>query len=167
MSCNLILCGMMGCGKSTCGKLLGERLGRTVIDSDDMVEQLAGMSIPEIFARYDEKTMRDYETEACRKLSGMEDLIIASGGGLPLREENRALLRNTGIVIFLNRDPGEIYDSTDMSGRPLGQQGRDAFLARFQEREPIYRAFSHIVIEDFASPEKTVAEILKKLEEYR
>lgn len=60
--------------------------------------------------------------------------------------------------------PAEIYDTADMSGRPLGQQGRDAFLSRFAQREPVYREFSHMIIQDFSSPEATVAEILTKLE---
>ena len=104
------------------------------------------------------------ETQVARELSEKQDLVIATGGGLPLREENRNLLRTTGVVVFLRRDPGEIYDTGDMSGRPLGQQGRDAFLGRFAQREPIYQAFSHIIINDFSSPEATVAEIITKLE---
>ena len=162
---NIILCGMMGCGKTTCANLLGEALGRQVVDTDDLVVKKAGMSISELFAAQGETAMRDLETEVARELSRKSDLIIATGGGLPLREENRRLLRDTGIVVFLRRDPGEIYDTADMSDRPLGQQGRDAFLARFAQREPIYREFSHIIIHDFSSPEATVAEILTKLEE--
>jgi shikimate kinase len=162
---NIILTGMMGCGKSTCAALLGEKLGRTVVDTDDLVVEKAGMSIADLFAAQGETAMRDIETQVCRELSGKTDLIIATGGGLPLREENRTLLRETGTVVFLNRDPGEIYDTADMSGRPLGQQGRDAFLERFAAREPIYRAFAHVVITNFSTPEATAAEILAKLEE--
>ena len=161
---NIVLCGMMGCGKTTCAHLLGTQLGRPVVDTDDMVVEMAGMSISDLFAQKGEAAMRDLETEAARQLSTRQDLIIATGGGLPLRSENRQLLRSTGIVVFLRRDPGEIYDTGDMSGRPLGQQGREAFLNRFAQREPIYQAFSHIVINDFSSPEATVAEILTKLE---
>ena len=161
---NIILCGMMGCGKTTCANLLGGKLGRQVVDTDDLVVKKAGMSISELFAAQGETAMRDLETEVARELSRRSDLIIATGGGRPLREENRQLLRDTGIVVFLRRDPGEIYDTADMSDRPLGQQGRDAFLSRFAQREPIYQEFSQIIIHDFSSPEATVAEILTKLE---
>lgn len=161
---NIILCGMMGCGKTTCANLLGTKLGLQVVDTDALVVEKAGMSISDLFATQGETAMRNLETQVARELSGKRDLIIATGGGLPLREENRNLLRTTGLVVFLRRDPGEIYDTGDMSGRPLGQQGRDAFLARFAQRESIYQAFSHIVINDFSSPEATVAEILAKLE---
>ena len=161
---NIILCGMMGCGKTTCANLLGKKLGRQVVDTDDLVVKKAGMSISDLFAAQGETAMRDLETQVARELSHQQDLIIATGGGLPLREENRNLLRNTGTVVFLRRNPGEIYDTADMSGRPLGQQGREAFLNRFAQREPIYQAFSHIIIDDFSSPDATVAEILTKLE---
>lgn len=161
---NIVLTGMMGSGKSTCARLLGEVLGRPVVDTDALVEQKAGMAIAEIFRQFGEAYMRKLETEVCRELGDQEGLIIATGGGLPLREENRNYLRENGIVIFLNRDPGEIYDSMDTSGRPLAQQGKEAFLDRFSQREPVYRAFAHVVVEEFSSPKITVQTILEKLE---
>lgn len=161
---NIVLTGMMGSGKSTCAHLLGKALGRPVIDTDDLVVEKAGMSISEMFAKFGEEYMRDLETEVCRELGAQEGLILATGGGLPLREENRNYLRENGIVIFLDRDPGEIYDSMDASGRPLAQQGRDAFIARFYQRQPVYRTFAHVVVEEFASPNLTVKNILDKLE---
>lgn len=161
---NIILTGMMGCGKSTLARLLGEALHRPVVDTDQLVEQKAGMTISQIFAQYGESHMRDLETEVCRELSEQQDLIIATGGGLPLRQENRDYLRSTGTVFFLNRNPEEIYDTMDTTGRPLAQQGKEAFLQRFYDREPIYRAFSHITILDFSTPETTCSEILAALE---
>ena len=159
---NLYLIGMMGCGKSTCARLLGEKLGIPILDTDQRIEQQSGHTVSEIFSRYGEAFFRDLETELCRTLSGQTDRIVACGGGLPLRQENRELLKNSGTVVFLNRDPGKIYDTADMSGRPLGQEGRDAFLRRFQEREPFYRAAADIVIGDYDTPEETVKEILRQ-----
>lgn len=161
---NIVLTGMMGSGKSTCAQLLGKALGRPVVDTDCLVEEMGGMRISEMFEKHGEDYMRDLETEVCRRLGAKEDLIIATGGGLPLREENRNCLRENGIVVFLNRDPGEIYDSMDTSGRPLAQQGKTAFLERFSQREPVYRAFAHVVVEEFASPKITVRTILEQLE---
>lgn len=163
---NVYLIGMMGCGKSTCAAVLGKRLGREVLDTDAEIVREAGMPVSEIFGRFGEGHFRKLETACCRALAARENLIVATGGGLPLKEENRKLLRDSGIVVFLNRDPGEIYDTADMSGRPLGQQGRTAFLERFAQRLPLYRACAHIEISEFASVQITVAEILKKLEEY-
>ena len=161
---NIVLCGMMGSGKTTMARQLGQRLGRRVIDTDAYIVERAGMTISDLFAQKGEAAFRQLETEICQKLSGKNDLVIATGGGLPLGQENRDLLKKTGIVVFLNRSPGEIYDTVDMSSRPLGQQGKDAFLARFAEREPIYRAFADIEIDNFSSPAATLEEILAKLE---
>ncbi len=162
---NIYLIGMMGCGKSTCGRLLAEKLGRRLVDTDRLIVERAGKSVSDIFAAEGEETFRDLETQVCRAIGRERNLIVATGGGLPLRAENRALLRESGTVVFLHRDPAEIYDSADMSGRPLGQQGRAAFLGRFAERLPIYRACAHLEILDFSTVERTVAEILTKLEE--
>ena len=162
---NLYLIGMMGCGKTTCAGLLSSALGLPCLDTDQEIERSAGRTVSEIFAEQGEAYFRDLETDICRDLSEKENLIVACGGGLPLREENRRLLREHGTVIFLNRDPKTIYAQADMSGRPLGQQGEAAFLERFARREPIYRAAAHIIIGDCAAPEETVAEILRKLEE--
>lgn len=161
---NIVLTGMMGCGKSTIAAMLGKRLNRPVIDTDLLVEQKGGMTIQEMFSRYGETFMRDVETQVCRELARQEGLIIACGGGLPLREENRECLRENALVVFLRRDPGVTYDTMDSSGRPLAQQGKEDFLRRFETREPIYRAFSHITIDDFSSPEATLEEVLRKLE---
>lgn len=162
---NIYLIGMMGCGKSTCAGLLGQRLGRMVLDTDTEIEKQAAMTVSELFAGYGEAYFRDLETGLCRELAQRTALIVACGGGLPLRRENRELLRRSGTVIFLNRDPARIYDGADMSCRPLGQQGKAAFLERFAQREPVYRAAADLIIGDYSTPEETVAEILKQLEE--
>ncbi len=164
---NIYLIGMMGCGKSTCARRLARKLGKSMLDTDEMIVERAGKSINEIFAMEGEAAFRDMETQVCRECGEKTDLVVATGGGLPLREENQRLLRQSGIVVFLHRDPAEIFDSADMSGRPLGQQGRQAFLERFAARLPIYRACAHIEITDFSTVERTVAEILMKLEEFK
>lgn len=162
---NIYLIGMMNCGKSTCARLLSQRLEAPTLDTDGTLEALAGKTIAEIFSQHGEEYFRDMETALCRELAKKDGLIVACGGGLPLREENRTLLRDSGTVVFLNRDPAACYDSGDMSRRPLGQQGRAAFLERFSRREPLYRAAAHIIIGDYPTPGETVAEICRRLEE--
>ena len=73
------------------------------------------------------------------------------------------MLRESGTTVFLNRDPEKIYDTADMSGRPLGQEGREAFLERFRSREPLYRMAADIIIEEPETPEETVERILKRI----
>ena len=155
------LIGMMGCGKSTCARLLGEKLGIPVLDTDEEIERESGMTISAIFRIQGEPVFRQLETELLRSLAVRDNLIVACGGGLPLREENRDMLRESGTTVFLNRDPEKIYDTADMSGRPLGQEGREAFLERFRSREPLYRMAADIMIEGSETPEETVERILK------
>lgn len=157
---NLVLIGMMGCGKTSCGRLLSERLGLPLVDTDEQIERREGCSIQEIFVRKGEDYFRDLESEIARELAAGSGQIIATGGGLPLRAENRAALRKNGVVFFLNRNPEEIFDSTDLADRPLAQQGRADFIRRFRQREPVYRAAAHHVISQAATPEQAVDRIL-------
>ena len=162
---SIVLIGMMGSGKTTCGRRLARRLGRELIDTDAVIVERAGMSIAEIFSTRGETAFRDMESELCRELSDRCDAVIATGGGMVLRPENTAALKRNGAVVFLNRPAGEIFDSTSMAGRPLGQDGREAFLRRFAQREHVYRGAADVEITNFASAEDTVAEIVSKLEE--
>lgn len=162
---SIVLTGMMGSGKTTCGRILAHRLGRELIDTDAVIVERAGMSIAEIFASRGETAFRDLESALCRELSARDDAVVATGGGMVLRPENVTALKAHGAVVFLNRPAGEIFDSTSMDGRPLAQDGRQAFLNRFAQREPIYRAAADVEITDFSTAETTAAEILAKLEE--
>lgn len=160
---NIVLIGMMGCGKSTIGALLAERLGRKLVDTDEWIVEREGRSINEMFAAEGEAYFRARELEAARELAREQDLIIACGGGLPLRPGCIAPLKKSGVVFWLRRDPGETYDAMDTAGRPLAQQGRADFLERFAQREPIYQAWADHMIVDFSSPEHTCNAILEVL----
>ena len=160
---NIVLCGMMGCGKTTCAHLLGTQLGRPVVDTDDMVVEMAGMSISDLFAQKGEAAMRDLETEAARQLSTRQDLIIATGGGLPLRSENRQLLRRTGIVVFLRRDPARSMTQPTCLVDPWGSRAGTHF---FPDSPSVSLSIGNFPTLSFRiSPAgATVAEILTKLE---
>ena len=95
---NIVLIGMMGCGKTTCANLLHERLGRPVVDTDALIVEREGRSVSDIFAAEGESYFRDLETAVAKELSRPEGLIIATGGGLPLREENRAASGRRGVL---------------------------------------------------------------------
>lgn len=161
---NIVLIGMMGSGKTTCGRLLADRLGWKLVDTDALIVEREGRSIPDIFARSGEDCFRALEESAARELARQENLVVACGGGLPLRTGAIGPLRESGTVFFLARDPGETYDSVSMAGRPLAQDGRGAFLERFRQREPVYRSWAHHVIDDFSSPEATLKQILEVLD---
>ena len=160
---NIVLIGMMGSGKTTCGRLLAEKLNRAFVDCDELIEEYSKCSIPEIFERDGEEGFRDLESLFIKELSRQEGLVIATGGGAVLRQINVAALRSNGILFFLNRPAGEIFDSVSMDGRPLAQDGKEAFEATFRLRLPTYRTAADAMIFDFSSPEATVAEIMDKL----
>lgn len=146
MAKNIVLIGMMGCGKTTVGRLLARRLNRPLADTDALIEERQGRSIPEIFASDGEAGFRALELELCRELGGQSGLIIACGGGLPLQDGAIAALKQNGVIFWLNRDPVETYDALDVSVRPLAQAGRKDFLDRYADRAPVYRRRADYII---------------------
>jgi shikimate kinase len=160
---NIVLIGMPGSGKTTIGQRLAEMTGRTLMDTDAVIEKRAGCTVSELFAEKGEEYFRDLERKVSEELGKAEGAVIACGGGLPLQENCMAALKQYGVVIWLRRDPGETYDGLDISGRPLAQQGREAFLERFARREPVYRRWADIIVEEFSSPEKTLEAVLEAL----
>ncbi len=154
---NIVLIGMMGCGKTTVGELLASRLKRTLVDTDAFIERREGMTVPEIFESQGEGDFRSLEAGVAQALSLRQDLIIACGGGLPLQEGAMAALKESGVVLWLDRDPEEIFDREDLSDRPLAQEGREAFLEKAAQRREVYARWADATIHDFTSPISTAA----------
>ena len=140
-----------------------QALGFAFVDTDQYIEAALGRSIPDIFATEGEAFFRDRELDAAEALARGKGQVIACGGGLPTRAESIGSLKDSGTVVFLRRDPGEIYDNVSMGGRPLGQQGREAFLERYAGREPIYLEWADHIVEVQATPAETVQRILEVL----
>lgn len=157
---NIVLIGMMGSGKTTCGRLLGEKLGRKFIDADDIIVERAGMSVSDIFDKLGEPAFRDMETQVARELGASSDLVIATGGGMPMRPENAEALRVNSVVFMLNRPVDEIFDAENLEDRPLARNGKQDFITRFLNREDRYLTAAHHVINHFETPEITVGEIM-------
>ncbi len=112
---NLILVGMPGCGKTTYGKKIATLTGRRFIDLDCYIEEKLGISIPKIFETRGEAFFRAEETKALKEVIGMKNIVLATGGGTPVKEENRELLRLKGFVIFLERN----IECLEKDGRPI------------------------------------------------
>lgn len=138
---NIVLCGFMGCGKSTVGKILAEKTGMTLVDMDSYIETVAGRTISEIFATDGEAAFRRMEHEACRELGGQSDLIIATGGGAVLRDENVTALKQNGTIVWLEVDAacvlGRLAGDTT---RPLLQrEDKEAAVSELlAQRTPLY-----------------------------
>lgn len=163
---NLIfLIGYRGAGKTTVARLLAQKLGGAWLDADAVLEERAGKSIRQIFADDGETVFRDLESAILRELSGLENHVIATGGGVVLREENRACLKN-GIVAWL-KAPAEVLwqrmqqDATTSERRPnLAQGGLAEIEAMLRVREPLYEACSDLTFDVGARTAGDLAELI-------
>ena len=162
MNGNIVLIGMPGSGKTSVGKLLAEALGRTFFDLDQAVEESAGKSIPAIFAEEGEGAFRQRETDCARQVAARVGLVIATGGGIVLRQENMEALSATGTVIFLDRSVEEICGS-DLSGRPLIGKDLNRVQALYDQRIGLYRRYARITVGSHDAPEQVAREILSLL----
>lgn len=119
---SIVLIGMMGAGKSSVGRCLQQRTGLERLDTDELVEARAGMSIPNIFSRRGEAQFRDMETEVLTELAPGRPAIIVTGGGVVLREANREVLKQIGLVVWLEADEVTLLQRASRRGdRPLLQ----------------------------------------------
>lgn len=155
---NIILIGMPGCGKSTIGKLLAENLCKRFVDADQEIERSKGCTIPEIFASQGEDAFRQIETATLEKLGKQSGLVIATGGGCVTRDVNYSLLRQNGTIIWVQRDINQL----PTNGRPLSRQQKLEDMYRI--REPMYRRFSDIAVQNQGTPQSTAEIILSRLE---
>ena len=156
---NIVLTGMPGSGKSTIGKILGERLGRPVLDTDDAVVREKGCPIRDIFENEGEKAFRDLESSMIKEISKRSGIVITTGGGSVLREENVRMLKRNGRLFFLDRDPDELLPSFE---RPLSDN-EEKLRALFSERMPVYLASADTVVPVLKTPEETAEALLKEL----
>ena len=161
---SIILIGFMGAGKTTVGKELAKR-GFEFIDTDAYIEQCEKMSISEIFAQKGEAYFRQAETNALKTLLAQEkQFVISCGGGMPLREENRKLLKKLGMVVYLKIRPETVLarlkgDTT----RPLllGDDSGEKVRTLMAQREACYMSDSDCVLNvDQKTPDELARQIL-------
>ena len=146
----VFLVGPMGSGKTTIGKRLAEAMKLTFVDSDHEIEARTGASIPLIFDVEGEEGFRKREAAIIDELTQRPDIVLATGGGAVLREENRRALHERGLVIYVQASIETLLERTARDrNRPLLQTDdpratREALMA---VREPLYREVAHLVIE--------------------
>jgi len=160
----LALIGYRGTGKSTVGRIVADRLNRRFLDADLEIEARAGRSIRSIFTEWGETVFRDWEEQTLAELtSAYSGAVVATGGGVVLRETNRRRIRGFGFVVWLRTDPSELARRLESDGRglaerpPLTRAGTLAEIATILEvRIPLYQELADLVIE---TGDKTPAEV--------
>lgn len=165
----LYLIGFMGAGKSTVGNEIAGRLGVPFIDLDDEIESRASQAVKEIFSTRGEEHFRALEREALLAVTAIERAVVACGGGVVLRDDNRVTLKSTGTVVYLKVSAGEaIARIGDADTRPLlsGAGGGLAATALLASREALYKAVADIEVETLGRTASEVATaVITDLEE--
>ena len=150
----IALIGYRGSGKTTVSRLLAEALNWECVDADDLIEATAGKSIAAIFAQDGERSFRDYESTVLEQVLSETERVIATGGGVILRPENRRLLQQSAYVVWLTATPETLWqriaaDMTTAARRPnlTAAGGISEITAMLAQREPLYRACSQVVVD--------------------
>ncbi|WP_434632674.1 shikimate kinase AroK [Chromobacterium sp. CV08] len=147
---NFFLVGLMGAGKTTVGRALARRTGKTFYDSDQEIEARTGVRVATIFDIEGELRFRNREACVILDLARQQDIVLATGGGAVLREENRQVLARYGTVIYLRAAIDDLLARTQHDkNRPLLQiaDPRAKLETLFNERDPLYREIADIIVD--------------------
>lgn len=158
----IYLIGFMGSGKSTIGSELSKKDSLTFVDTDQFIEEKYKTRIARIFEEDGEETFRNYEVETLKDLIDFD--VIATGGGIIERKENKVTMEKNGVIIYLHTSFKEIDSrlKNDVD-RPLWNNDMDNKMALYKRRIPLYKDFADHVIQ---TDDKTVEEIVREIEEY-
>ncbi len=146
---NIFLVGMMGAGKTTVGKLLAQHTGKIFIDSDEEIQQRTGVTIPHIFDVEGEAGFRQREVNVIQELVKLDNIVLATGGGVVLNEQNRDALRCNGIVVYLKSTVHDLWQRTRHDrNRPLLQAAdpRAKLKNLYEQRDPLYEQVADLII---------------------
>jgi shikimate kinase len=165
---SILLIGPRGSGKSTVGKLLAKSIALPFFDADVELETRNRRTIQQIFAQSGEATFRDMEAEVLRELLAKSPIVLATGGGAVLRDENRRLIKNAGFVVWLTGTVDTLWqrigsDPVTALRRPnLGVGGPTEIAMLLQQRESLYRECANLTLAtDGREPAEITSEILQ------
>ncbi len=147
---NIVLIGFMGCGKSTIGRALSEKTGFRFMDTDQLIEHTAGMTIPHIFLKYGEQYFRMLEYKIIRAISENPHQIIATGGGIIKNPDNIQMLAQQGSIIYLKTSPEQIFSNIQYDEtRPLlqGENKIEKIRLLLTERIPLYEKYQDYTVD--------------------
>ena len=147
---NIFIIGSMGSGKTSIGKMLAKNNNLSFLDTDHEIIRSCGYSIPDIFEKFGEEHFRGLETEQLRKMNAIENHVISTGGGIILRDDNEKLMKDLGIIIFLDININSQIDRVkNRKNRPLlnNKSLKDNLLSLKKIRDPIYKKISNYIID--------------------
>ena len=162
---NIFLIGLMGAGKTSVGKLLARRLNKKFYDCDHEIERTTGVRIPVIFEIEGESGFRAREIKMLSELACRDNIVLATGGGAVLAEENRRMLREHGTVVYLRASPHDLWQRTRHDrNRPLLQTDNPLakLTALYSERDALYRETAHVIVD---TGSQSVSSLAHRLEQ--
>ena len=162
---HIYLIGFMGCGKTSVSIAMNQLYGKNIVEVDDRIIAKEGRSINQIFAESGENYFRDLETEMLKELADEDNIIVSCGGGMVLREENRRLMKETGVIIWLDATPETILDRVkDDDSRPnlKGKKNVKDIEALKNKRADAYAEAADIKVD---TDGKTIREVAKEIYE--
>lgn len=162
---NIVLIGMPGCGKSTIGEILSYKLKMNLVDLDRYIEKKQGNTIPEIF-KMGEEYFRNIESKCAYEVSKKKNTVICTGGGIVKKQENIEILKENGVVVFINRPLQNIFDDVDTNSRPLLKDNKDNLYKLYDERYDLYKNYCDIEVEnskDISGVVKKIIEIINRI----
>lgn len=165
---NIVFIGYRGTGKSTVAAILGQRLGRRVISTDEEIVKETKQSIPQLIEQFGWDHFRGLETQMCQKLTGQDNLVIDTGGGLILKEENVRMLKENGKIFWLTAEVPTIASRISGDTQRPSLSGTKSFVEEIEEileiRKPHYQAAAdHIIPTDQISPEQIAETVLSRI----
>lgn len=166
---NIVLIGMRGSGKTAVGRILARKLGRELVEMDELIAQKAGLAIAEIVAKHGWEKFRDIEEQVTSEVAEQDNIINASGGGVVTREQNIQKLKKNGVAVWLKASVDTLLERIgEDSKRPLlvGKTQREDMEITFRERKPLYQKAADLAFDtENKTPEEVAGAIIKSLKE--
>ena len=177
MKNNIYLTGFSGTGKSTVGNLLATIMGKDFVDIDLYIEEIEGKSIPDIFTSEGEEYFRSVETESLRKISTWTEIIVSTGGGAPVSNQNIEIMENSGAIVWLKATPETIIkrlsDQSEETGvqndRPMlvSEEPLERIAKLLASRKGAYQRSDFSIDTDGKNAETVAKEIYRRLSDWK
>lgn len=169
MKDGVVLVGFMGAGKTSVGRHLAKQLKLPWVDTDRMIEEALGRKISEVFAQHGEAAFRELEFDTLEELTHRPAAVYSTGGGIVTRDENWAIMRQLGPIVYLRADPATLFERVrHHTHRPLlhTDNPQASFHALFEARREKYERADLVIDTDHRRSEDVASELATRLQEY-